>query len=56
MNGQQKPVAIPTLLVSIEEVITTSASLTRVIAPTTIRPMPTATIPSAHFCTCNAEC
>ena len=56
MNGQQRPVAIPTILVSIEEVITATAAIARVIAATAVRPVPAAAIPSAHFYTCNTEC
>ena len=54
MSGQQKPIAIPVILVSLGEVITTTATITRVFATATVRPMPTATVPFAHFCTCNA--
>ena len=56
MNGQQRPIALPTILVSLEEVVTSAAAVTRVRAATALRPLPSAALPSAHFYTCNAEC
>ena len=54
-NGQQKPLAFPALLVSLEEVITAAATVSRVVAAAAIRRVATASFPSAHFYTCNAE-
>ena len=54
-NGQQKPIAVPTILVSIEEVFTSTATFTRVLAAPAVRRIAAAAIPSAHFYTCNAE-
>ena len=55
LNGRQKLLAIPTILALLEEVLTTTAAVTRTIAPTAILPMLTATIRSAHFYICRAE-
>ncbi|HCF35090.1 MAG TPA: hypothetical protein DER15_07255 [Clostridiales bacterium] len=55
MNGQQKLIAIPTLLALVEEVITATATITRVIAATAILPVLKASFRFAHFYICRAE-
>ena len=55
-NGQQRPVAIPTILVLTGEAITASATTTRAIASTTIRAVAMAASLSGHFYTCRTEC
>ena len=55
MNGQQKLIAIPPILALIEEVFTTTATLTRAIATSALLPVLTATVRSAHFYICRAE-
>ena len=47
-RDKSKLTATPTILALIEEAITTTATITRVIATTTMRLMATRTIPSAH--------
>ena len=54
-TGQQKLVAIPTILAFIEEVVATTATVTRVFAAATVLPMLAATFRFAHFYICRAE-
>ena len=54
-NGQQKLIAIPTVFAFIEEVFTTTATVTRVLATSPILPVLAADIRFAHFYICRAE-
>ena len=57
LNGQQKPIAIPTLLVSLGEAISTVPTATRVFAATAAALLAaTAAVDSAHFYMCRSEC
>ena len=47
-NGQQRPLAVPAILVLAGEAITTTATTTRAIATTTIRVIAMTTFPSGH--------
>ena len=55
-NGQQRPIAIPTILVLAGEAVTTAAPTTRAIAATSIRALAMATVPLGHFYICRTEC
>ena len=54
-NGQQRPIAVPTILVLAGEAITTAATTTRAVASTAIRALAMATFPLGHFYTCRTE-
>ena len=56
MNGQQRPLAIPTVLVLTGEAVTATATTTRVFAMAAIRLTAATTFPSGHFYTCRTEC
>ena len=51
-NGQQRPIAIPTVLALAGEAFTTADTTTRAIAATTIRAIAMTTFPLGHFYTC----
>ena len=55
-NGQQKPIAFPTVLVLTGEAVTTTAAATRVIALASVRLTAPAAFPSGHFYICRTEC
>ena len=55
-NGQQRPVAIPAILVLTVEAVTTTAAATRAIATTTVRLTATTAFPLGHFYICRTEC
>ena len=55
-NGQQRPMAVPTVLVLTgEAVTTTAAAASRAIAATTVRVLAMSSFPSGHFYTCRTE-
>ena len=54
MNGQPKP-TYPAVLALVEEVVTATATVTRVVATPTILTMLGTTIRFAHFYICRAE-
>lgn len=56
MNGQQRPLAIPTILVLAGEAYTATAPTTRAIASATVRALALATSLSGHFYICRTEC
>lgn len=51
-NGQQRPVAFPSLLVLAGEAITAAAATTRAFATTTVRAIAMTSFPLGHFYTC----
>ena len=63
-NGQQRPIAIPAVLVLSGEAITTAAASTRAfaaavvlaVALTIVLAIALATFPLGHFYTCRTEC
>ena len=55
-NGQQRPLAIPTILALAGEALTTSAATTRAFATTSIRAIAVTTFLLGHFYTCRTEC
>ena len=55
-NGQQRPIAFPTLLVLAGEAVPTTAATTRAIAATAVRVLAMTSFPSGHFYTCRTEC
>ena len=55
MNGQQRPIAVPSVLVLSGEAITATAATTRAIATASIRVIALPTFPSGHFYTCRTE-
>ena len=48
MNGQQRPLTVPTILVLAGEAITTTATTTRAIATTIVLAIAMTTFPSGH--------
>ena len=56
MNGQQRPVAVPTVLVLSGEADTTTAAATRAVATTTVRAIAVSASLSGHFYICRTEC
>ena len=54
-NGRQKLIAITAILAFIVEVVTTTATVTRVLATSPILPVLAADIRFAHFYICRAE-
>lgn len=55
MSGQQRQIAMLTVLVSTEEAGATAAATTRAVAATIVRLLRVATALSVHFYICNAE-
>ena len=55
-NGQQRPIAIPTILVLAGEATTTAAATTRAIATAAMRAVAMTTSLSGHFYICRTEC
>ena len=55
VNGQQRPLAIPAILVLLEEAFTATVAATRVFAATSIRLTATAAFPLDHFYICRTE-
>ena len=55
MNGQQRPIAIPTLLVLAGEAVTAAAASTRALATALVLAIAMTTFPSGHFYTCRTE-
>ena len=55
-NGQQRPVAIPTVIVLTVEAITVTEATTRAVASTAIRTIERRKPLSGHFYTCRTEC
>ena len=55
-NGQQRPLAIPTILVLAGEATTASAATTRAVASATVRAIAVTTFPLGHFYICRTEC
>ena len=55
MNGQQKLVAVPAILASVEEAITTVPSTTRAFASSTALLAAATTSASGHFYICRTE-
>ena len=55
-NGQQRPIAIPTLLVLSGEAFTLTAAATRAIATAPLRAVAMTTFLLGHFYTCRTEC
>ena len=57
LNGQQRPVAIPAILVLTGEAITaTAATTSRAFARAAVRAIVVTTSLSGHFYTCRTEC
>ena len=56
MNGQQKPVAVFTVVVLTGEAITPTAATTRALAKTSVRALAVPTSLSGHLYICKAEC
>ena len=57
MNGQQRPIAVPTVLVlSGEAFAATAATSSRAVATTAFRVLAVTSFPSGHFYTCRTEC
>ena len=56
MNGQQRPLAIPAVLVLTGEAYTSAATTARAFAATTLRAMAVTTSLSGHFYICRTEC
>ena len=54
-NGQQRPIAVPSLLVLAGEAITATATTTRAIATASVRAVAVAAFPLGHFYTCRTE-
>ena len=54
-NGQQRPVAVPSLLVLAGEAITAAATTTRAIATASVRAVAMTSFPLGHFYTCRTE-
>ncbi|HCF34899.1 MAG TPA: hypothetical protein DER15_06235 [Clostridiales bacterium] len=55
LNGQQKLLAIPSVLALVEEIFSATATVARVIASPTVLPVLSATVRFAHFYICRAE-
>ncbi len=55
-NGQQRPLAIPTILVLAGEATTASAATTRAVASATVRAVALTTFLLGHFYICRTEC
>ena len=56
MNGQQRPVAVPTILVLAGEAVTSAATTTRAVATTALRALAMTSSLSGHFYICRTEC
>ena len=56
MNGQQRPVAVPTVFVLAVEAVTPSSTSTRALASPAIRALAVTTFPLGHFYICRTEC
>ena len=56
MNGQQRPVAVPTILVLAGEAVTVTASYPRAFAAASLRALAVTASLSGHFYTCRTEC
>ena len=56
VNGQQKPVAIPTILVLAGVAGTTTAATTRAFSTAAVRAVAMTAFLSGHFYTCRTEC
>ena len=56
MNGQQRPLAVPTILVLAGGAFTPSAATTRAFAATAVRALAMATVLLGHFYICRTEC
>ena len=54
-NGQQRPIAVPSLLVLAGEAITATATTTRAIATASVRAVAMTPFPLGHFYTCRTE-
>ena len=55
-NGQQRPIAIPAILVLAGEAITLTATTTRAVAATAMRALALTTFLLGHFYICRTEC
>ena len=55
-NGQQRPIAFPTVLVLAGEAITTAPSATRAVATAIVLAIAMTTFPLGHFYICRTEC
>ena len=53
-NGQQKPLAIPTIRANTEEALAFTAFFTLALVATALRPLAVSTVLSAHFYICRA--
>ena len=56
MNGQQRPLAVPTVLVLTGEAITLAAATARALATASLRAVAMTTFLLGHFYTCRTEC
>lgn len=55
-NGQQRPLAIPAVLVLTGEAITTTAASARALASATVRAIAMPSFLLGHFYICRTEC
>lgn len=55
MNGQQRPLTVPTILVLAGEAVTFTATTPRAVAATSIRALDVTTFLLGHFYTCRTD-